>query len=205
MLKHLPNALTLMRLFLAVPLGITIVQQQYDLALLIGLVAGASDALDGLLARKFNAFSRLGAILDPIADKTIITACFLCFGLTDLVPWYLAVIVIARDIVIVSGASVYTLFYGQVEFAATTLSKSNMCFQIGFCLLLLLSLVVTGIPTVLIDVARWLVIFFALASGLDYVVSWSGKARDAARLRASQAFVNDGNDNSYDNSDNNSD
>lgn len=186
MLKHLPNALTLLRLLLAVPLGMAIVDQQYDVALLIGLVAGSSDALDGFLARRLNAFTRLGAILDPIADKTIITACFLCFALTGLVPWYLAAIVIARDVVIVTGAACYTLFYGQIEFAATNLSKGNMFFQIGFCILLLLSLVISGIPDLLVVVTGLLVIFFALASGLDYMVSWTVKARAAHKSSTDQ-------------------
>ena len=95
MLRYLPNSLTLLRLLLALPLGWLILREQYALALATGVLAGLSDALDGFAARRLDALTRLGAILDPIADKTLITVTFVCLAAVELAPWYLAVAAIA--------------------------------------------------------------------------------------------------------------
>ena len=105
MLRYLPNGLTFLRLLLAVPLGILILGGDYSSALIVGLLAGITDALDGFFARRLNAFSRFGAAIDPIADKTLITVTFLCLASMALVPWYLAIAVISRDLIIVAGAA----------------------------------------------------------------------------------------------------
>ena len=80
MLQYLPNSLTVLRLLLAGPLGWLVLREQYHWALVVGLLAGLTDALDGLLARRLNALSRFGAALDPVADKVLITVAFLCFA-----------------------------------------------------------------------------------------------------------------------------
>jgi cardiolipin synthase (CMP-forming) len=184
MLKHIPNCLTILRLLMALPLGMAILAEDYSLALIIGLIAGLTDALDGILARRLNAFSRFGAALDPVADKTVITACFVCFALVDLIPWYLAAIVICRDIVIVTGASSYFLLYGPFEFSATRLSKGNMFFQICFCLIILFSQVVPGIPEIVITLSMILIVLLALASGIDYVLTWTKRALQAQKNKS---------------------
>lgn len=176
MLQYLPNSLTFTRLLLAVPLGILILRQDFTWALGIGFLAGLTDALDGFFARRLNALSRFGAALDPIADKTLITVAFLCFAQVELVPWYLAVAVITRDLVIVTGAVCYYKLVGPFEFAATNLSKTNMLVQISFCVLVLLAQVIPDIPQVAITVGMAAVLFIAAASGFDYVMSWTIKA-----------------------------
>ncbi|MCP5165002.1 MAG: CDP-alcohol phosphatidyltransferase family protein [Pseudomonadales bacterium] len=176
MLRYLPNSLTLARLLLAVPLGMLVLQQQYQWALAVGLLAGLSDALDGFLARRLNAHSRVGAALDPIADKVLVTVAFLSFACSGLIPWYLAGAVILRDLVIVTGAACYHLLIGPLEFAATTLSKVNMFVQICFCALLLLAQVVTWVPPAALTLGTVAVLFIAGASGCDYVLKWSARA-----------------------------
>ena len=181
MLQYLPNSLTFIRLLLAAPLGILILREQYDWALATGVVAGVTDALDGFLARRLNALSRFGAILDPIADKVLITVTFVCLAAVELLPWYLAIAVIARDLVIVAGAAAYYTLIGPFEFAATGLSKSNMAIQIGFCVLVLLSQVLPNIPPQLTLVGMAAVLFLAAASGFDYVMSWTIKAIESRK------------------------
>jgi cardiolipin synthase len=176
MLRYLPNSLTLLRLLLAIPLGVLILRGDYVSALLVGSLAGLSDVLDGFLARRLNAISQFGAALDPIADKTLITITFLSLATMALVPWYLAITVILRDLVIVTGAACYYRFIGPFKFVATGLSKSNMFVQICFCVLVLLSQVVSGIPPVTLLIGTVAVLFFAAASGFDYVMSWTVKA-----------------------------
>lgn len=176
MLQYLPNALTFIRLLLALPLGLMILRQDYDLALGVGFLAGITDGLDGFLARRLNAFSRFGAALDPVADKVLITVSVLSFAHVGLIPWYVAITVITRDLIIVGGAICYHWLIGPFEFAATRLSKLNMLVQICFCVLVLAAEVVAGVPGLVIDVATIIVLVIAIASGLDYVVSWSIKA-----------------------------
>jgi len=176
MLRYLPNALTFSRLLLALPLGILILQQEFAMALGIGFLAGVTDGLDGFFARRLNAFSRFGAALDPIADKVLITVSFLGFANVGLIPWYVAITVIARDLIIVGGAACYHWFIGSFEFGATRLSKTNMLVQICFCVLVLGAQVIPGMPVATITFATLIVLVIAVASGLDYVVSWTLKA-----------------------------
>jgi len=175
-LQYLPNSLTISRLLLAVPLGILILREDFHWALGIGFLAGLTDALDGFFARRLGVFSRFGAALDPIADKILITVAFVCFAQVQLIPWYLAVAVIARDLIIVTGAACYYKLIGPFQFAATTLSKINMFVQISFCVLVLLAQVVPDIPQIVVTIASAAVLFIAAASGFDYVMSWAIKA-----------------------------
>lgn len=178
MLSYLPNGVTLSRLLLAGPLGYFILSENYPWALGVALLAGITDALDGFLARRLNAFSRFGAALDPVADKVLVTVAFLSFAHTGLIPWYLALAVIIRDLVIVAGAACYRWLVGPFEFAASPLSKINMFVQICFCMLVLAAQVAPGIPPLVITAASAAVLFIAGASGFDYVMRWSIKAFD---------------------------
>lgn len=176
MLRYLPNTLTFLRLLLALPLALLILERDYALALTVGLVAGLTDTLDGMVARRLQALSRFGALLDPVADKVLITVSFICLAGVGLLPWWLTALVICRDLVIVGGALVYRLLYGPFEFAATALSKANMFVQVCFCLSLLLGQVLGGPPDWLLPIGSAIVATLAVSSGLDYVVRWSQKA-----------------------------
>ncbi len=184
MIRYLPNALTASRLVLALPLGWLILQGEYAWALGVGVVAGATDALDGYTARKLGYFSQLGAALDPLADKTLVTVSFLCMASMELIPWYVAITIIARDLVIVAGALSYRLLIGPFPFGATALSKFNMVVQICFCVAVLAAQLYTGIPPQWLMVATSIVIAVAIISGLDYVITWSRKA--AAERKAGE-------------------
>jgi len=183
MLRHLPNGLTVLRLLLVLPLAVFILREDYTSALGIGVLAGLSDALDGFAARRLGALSRFGAALDPIADKILVTVTFVCLAEVGLVSWYLAAVVIARDVVIVVGAACFYLLIGPFEFAASALSKANMCIQIGFCVLVLLAQAVGNIPPVTTQVGAVLVVIAAAASGIDYVMSWARKAVESRKNR----------------------
>jgi cardiolipin synthase (CMP-forming) len=183
MLQYLPNSLTILRLLLALPLGFLILREDYALALGVGVVAGLSDALDGLAARRLGAFSRIGAALDPIADKMLILVSFVCLARVQLVPWYLTAAVISRDLVIVAGAACYYKFIGPFEFTATGLSKINMFVQISFCVLVLLSQLTPDIPATAMSACSVAVLFIAAASGFDYVMSWTVKAMQSRQTK----------------------
>ena len=183
MLRYLPNGLTLLRLLLAVPLGVLILRQEYGWALATGLVAGLTDALDGFFARRLGVFSRFGAALDPVADKTLITVMFLSFASVGLIPWWLALTVIARDVIIVTGALCYHWLIGPLEFSPTALSKANMFVQLLFCVLVLLSRLVPVVPDVVINAGGIVVLVIAVTSGADYVIAWTRKALTSRERR----------------------
>ena len=185
LLRHLPNALTILRLLLALPLGWLILNERYAEALIVGFIAGLSDALDGAAARQLEAFSRLGAILDPIADKLLITVCMLSFALASLIPWWLALLVVGRDLVIISGALCYHAFIGSVDMEPTRLSKATMFVQVTFCVLVLASQLFPALQAVLHLGSYGLVAAVAIASGLHYVWLWSHKAMQARRAEQS--------------------
>jgi len=190
MLHYLPNLLTASRLALAAPLGYFLLQEDYAWSLGVVCLAGITDALDGFVARRLGALSRLGAALDPIADKVLVTVAFLCFAYTGLIPWSLAIAVIARDLVIVIGAACYYWLIDDLEFSASPLSKLNMGVQLCFCLLVLALQLAPWIPSLAITIGSVAVLFFAGASGCDYIVKWSVKAFRHGR-RQSPAGIED--------------
>lgn len=176
MLRQLPNALTVLRLLLALPLALLLLERDHPAALVVVAIAGITDALDGFLARRLDARTQLGALLDPVADKTLVTVSFLCFAATALIPWWVALAILARDLVIVAGALSYRLLVGPFEFAARTLSKINMAVQMAFCVLLLAAQLSAGLPAGVAAAATAVVLLIALVSGLDYVVAWGRRA-----------------------------
>ena len=144
-------------------------------------IAGASDALDGELARRFSWRSAFGSMMDPVADKLLVLVVFVIFTIQEHVPLWLAVVVIARDAVILGGAGTYRLLFGEIEMAPTLVSKANTAIQIAMLLLLLLGLCGFGAlsEAALAIVDPWgfyLLAVLGIGSGVDYAVTWSLKA-----------------------------
>lgn len=179
---HIPNIICVLRILLVPPVAVTLLSARYREALALIVVAGLSDGLDGFLAKRYSWQSRLGGILDPIADKLLLTVTFVALAVQSLVPVWLAALVILRDVVIVSGGVAYQWFVAPVEPEPSRVSKLNTGMQ-----LLFLCLVVTGaafpgvVPVALIDtsvlVAGAGVLVTGIVSGLDYVLRWSARAR----------------------------
>ena len=184
-MRHLPNLITGLRMLLTVPLAWAIQEAHYDAALVIALAAGASDAVDGFLAKRFGWQSWLGAVLDPMADKLLLLACFVSLAVAGVLPVWLAALVIGRDLVIVAGAVAYHNLVGPLDARPTLLSKFTTCAQIALMLAMLVHLSRLGeLPTLVNQTLLWLVVVSTAASGLDYVVRWSLKAM---RERAKEA------------------
>lgn len=135
----LPNLLTVVRILLTPVIVMAFIDQRVDLALLTFAVAGVTDALDGFLARVLRQRTELGAMLDPLADKVLIVASFLCLGILGWAPAWLVVIVITRDLIIVGGLLVVNFWVMDVRsrIKPTFASKTNTTLQIGFILLVL--------------------------------------------------------------------
>jgi len=187
-LSQLPNAITLLRILLVVPITWLLWQTRYPEALALVAIAGASDAVDGLLARRFGWGTAFGALMDPLADKIMVVAVFLVLTLQGLIPLWLAAVVVGRDAVILAGAGVYRAWFREIAMSPTFISKVNTAVQIVVLLLVLFGLCGFGGPSELALAAAdpwsfYLVAGLSVASGLDYVVTWSLKAWRNARLR----------------------
>lgn len=183
-LSWIPNAITVLRMLLAPPLAWLILAGHHAEALWLAAFAGLSDAVDGLLAKRYGWTSRLGGLLDPIADKLMLLACFAALGIGDELPAWLVWLVVGRDALIVAGALAYHRLVGALQAAPSSLSKVTTVFQIVLVLLVLFDgLHAVSLPDWVLGGAIGLVAALTLASGLHYVIVWSARARRAWRGR----------------------
>lgn len=173
MLKHIPNIISVLRIILVIPIISSIWDGKYELAFILILIAGVSDGVDGFLARFFNWKSRLGAILDPLADKILLVSLFVVFAFKDLLPIWLMVIVISRDLIILSGAVIYNFFIEKIEIKPLFISKVNTAFQIILVLIIALKLANIQTPLWLFNAMIVLTTLSTLISGISYVTIWS--------------------------------
>ncbi len=182
MLRHLPNLITALRILLVLPLCWLIGAGRYSDALLVAAIAGLSDAVDGFLAKHFGWQSWIGGMLDPIADKLLLTAAFISLALAGELPFWLAALVVGRDFVIVLGAIAYHALVGRFDAAPSRLSKLTTAIQILYVLAELLRLSHwIDVPESLRSGMIAITAAFTLASGLHYVVVWGARARRAPR------------------------
>lgn len=176
-LRWLPNAISLLRLVLVPPILLLILNGSYAIALVLFVVAGFSDGVDGYLAKRFDWHTRLGALLDPIADKFLVAGVFVTLAIAELIPVWLAAIVILRDVVIIGGAVAYNYIVKPVEGDPTRISKVNTALQL-LLLLFVLSRAGFGWPDeITITILGAAVLVTVVISGVDYVWSWSRRAR----------------------------
>jgi CDP-diacylglycerol---glycerol-3-phosphate 3-phosphatidyltransferase len=172
---NLPNTLTLFRIFL-VPFLVVVLLTKFSgrefVGLGIFLVAAITDFFDGWIARRRNQTTRMGALLDPIADKLLTSAAFISLVEMDPthVPAWMVVIIIGREFA-VSGLRSIAAQQG-VTIAASPLGKGKMVSQVIAISLLILGYEL-GQFRVVGTVALWAVMLFALASGVDYFVKFS--------------------------------
>lgn len=166
----LPNVLTLGRLF-AVPAAVWLMlQHRLDIAFMVFVGAGISDAVDGWLARVRNARSALGALLDPIADKALLVSVYVTLAAIGVLPDWLAILVVFRDLLIVGGVIFLWVLGVPARIKPLLASKANTFAQIALAALALF-LAGFGLQApLLLDVTIWLVAFTTFASGAAYVV-----------------------------------
>jgi len=191
-LRWLPNAISLMRIVLVVPILMYIVDGRYGLALILFFVAGFSDGIDGFLAKRFDWHTRIGALLDPIADKLLVGGTFITLVFTGLIPVWLAVLVIFRDVVIVGGATAYNFLVRPVEGEPTRISKLNTALQLLF-VVFTLSQAGFGWPDqIAVTVIGAGVLVTVVISGIDYVWSWARLAGEGKQQESAAAEPGNG-------------
>jgi cardiolipin synthase len=135
----LPNILTLIRILLIPVFVIFIINKSFGWALITFACAGITDGIDGLIARMTHQKTELGAYLDPIADKLLLFSAFISLTISDMIPSWLVVIIITRDVIILIGFSVMFLTGYHPKINPSLLSKATTVFQIVTILLVLMA------------------------------------------------------------------
>ncbi|HHJ15399.1 MAG TPA: CDP-alcohol phosphatidyltransferase family protein [Gammaproteobacteria bacterium] len=175
--RNIPNLITAGRILLVPPVAWALLMGHYDIALILFFVAGVSDGVDGFLAKQYGWTSRLGALLDPLADKFLLVTSYTTLVWTGLLPVWLLVLVLLRDVIIVSGAVAYNFRIERLDADPTLISKLNTLLQI---LLVLLVIVHQATGLGQHEWIQWLVYAVTVSviwSGLDYVITWTRRAR----------------------------
>lgn len=174
--RDIPNLITGFRFLLVPPVVFLLLNNRFIEALVIFAIAGFSDALDGLLAKRYGWISRLGAVLDPLADKLLLVSAFITLGWLGLIPVWLVIIVILRDFVLVTGAIIYNAKIEKLHETPSMVSKLNTVTQILFVLVVIFMQAVQDLPVFWVDALLYSVLATTLWSGLDYVWTWGRKA-----------------------------
>jgi len=175
-LRDLPNLISLLRIALVGPVAWFLVTERYVEALLTFLVAGISDGVDGYLAKRYSWQSRLGSILDPLADKLLLVTTYLALAWLGVLPLWLTLAVVARDVVVVGGALAFHWLVGRYDMAPSLISKLNTMAQITLALAAVASLALLALPAWLLQGLVVLVAVTTLLSGADYVWTWGTRA-----------------------------
>jgi cardiolipin synthase len=178
--RHLPNLITSLRLLLVLPLVWLLINNRYPAALYLFVIMGASDGVDGFLAKRFHWSSRLGQYMDPVADKAMLVSTYLSLGWLSVLPAWLVAIVILRDVIIIAGAVAYHFVTHQLEMRPTWLSKLNTVMQIILALVAIMAQFLT-IPDAIVALMIVIVLLTTVASGLDYTLEWTRRTRAALR------------------------
>ena len=138
-LKHIPNLVSLFRLLLIIPFLGSLYHQAYPAAFYVFLLAGLTDSIDGWLARQFNWQTPLGRFIDPIADKLLITCSVVSLACLNILPWWLVILILLRDLTISCGAIFWHFCIEKnFDFVPSYMSKINTALQIllvGLCLI----------------------------------------------------------------------
>ncbi len=164
----LANWLTVLRILL-IPVFVTLlVYQRPGVALIVFASAALTDLLDGYVARHRGSQSRLGAFLDPMADKMLLISSFVTLTWLKALPFWIAAVVISRDVILVVGALLIHMLGGRIYPRPTWAGKAATFFQI-VTVLLGLTARYFGVPLAL-EVARWVAAIFTVVSGLQYLV-----------------------------------
>ena len=158
------------------PIVWALLNLEYATALILFAVAGFTDALDGFLAKQFHWESRLGSILDPLADKLLLVSSFLALAWIELIPLWLVVVVIARDLLIIIGGVVFHYMFVQFNMAPSRVSKANTFFQIIFVLAVVFYHGEFAFTPWIVEALSYIVLVTTVMSGMDYVLVWGRRA-----------------------------
>ena len=165
---NIPNILTIFRILLVPVFVIFVIQNNLFMALVIFILAGITDGLDGFLARVLDQRTVIGAYLDPSADKFLLISAYLSLTIKDMLPGWLSVVVVSRDIIILSGVVILHVMDKRPAIRPSILSKITTVFQIATIILMLFY---AGSQTVFLSPIIAITAAFTILSGLAYIYS----------------------------------
>jgi len=168
-----PNLITIIRIILTPVFIISLMGEQFLTALIIFLACGVSDGIDGMVARLFKQKSRLGTFLDPLADKILLVSSYVVLAVIRSLPGWLAVMVLARDFLILLGVLIISLNRVDLKVKPSIVSKVNTCFQFITILAVLSQPYLTFRPS-LYSFLFYTTGLLTIISGLHYIYLWFG-------------------------------
>lgn len=173
-MSFLPNLITIGRLILVPVIIFLIGAQQFEAAFWVFVAAGISDGVDGFIAKRFGYVTTLGTYLDPVADKALLVSIFVSLGMQEVIPNWLVIVVVSRDILIVGAVLMSWLIGFAVTMRPLMISKVNTTVQIGYAAFVLAVLgfdfqIALGAALVM---AAYLTGMTTVLSGASYLVDW---------------------------------
>lgn len=169
---QIPNTITIARLILVPVLIFLLNQAEYGWALVVFVVAGVSDGLDGYLARRFRLESEFGGFLDPIADKVLMISVYVTLVLLGFLPVWLALMVVARDFLIIGFIMMLISLGDSIRPAPSIYSKINTVVQILLIIVVLINLAFELAPGPLVDLLTYSLVVTTLVSAANYYWVW---------------------------------
>ena len=142
------------------------------MALLVFMLAGLTDGLDGLIARRYGYFTKLGAVLDPLADKFLLLSSFVMLTIAGDLPFWLLIIAAFRELVIITGVILLTILYDHFEMKPILSSKINTFVQILLVIVVLVEKAGIFSFAGLSSLLAWVVAITIIISGFQYVLEW---------------------------------
>jgi cardiolipin synthase len=179
----IPNLITLGRILLVPVVVWAIAAGEMGVAFVLFLAAGISDAVDGFLAKRFGMATELGAYLDPLADKAMLVSIYVALGITDAVPRWLVILVVSRDIMIVSAVMLSWLVDKPVPLRPLPVSKLNTVAQIALACVVMAALGFEFDASTAVTALTALVTALTLLSIAFYVAEWV-RHMNAAEMRS---------------------
>lgn len=183
-----PNQLTLLRMVFLPFILLNLLDGHYLSALILFILAGLSDGLDGLLARTLKQQTQLGQYLDPIADKALLSSVFLVLSILHKIPWKFTVVVFSRDGLILAASTVLFAIAGLRDFRPSIFGKANTFAQVAAVFFVLL-LQITNQRWIAIarQTSLRAVFFFTIISGVHYVFLVGGRLRAGGQTSTTAA------------------
>ena len=167
-----PNQLTLLRMVVLPFVLISMIYGQHTASLWLFVAAALTDVIDGVVARRFNQKTRLGQYLDPIADKLLLSSCFVAQSVNGAIPWWLTILVLLRDVIIIATVLVVVLTTSVRNFPPSLLGKTNTVVQFITLITVLLNNVIRagwsqGVITALVAMTAVTTVFSAVHYALE--------------------------------------
>ncbi|HEX8663199.1 MAG TPA: CDP-alcohol phosphatidyltransferase family protein [Beijerinckiaceae bacterium] len=168
----LPNLITIARLLMVPVVIVMLMQGEWGWAFALFLAAGVSDGVDGYLARRLDMRTEFGAYIDPLADKALLVSLYVTLPIIGVLPGWLAIVIVSRDIMIIAAIMVSWLMDRPVEIKPLAISKLNTAVQIAFAALVL-GKKAFGLELSAFDTAAmWAVVVLTVASVAAYLAKW---------------------------------